>query len=232
MHQIKTTSENSLLRLGGLAALTEGLIYIAMFTYYGAFFDFPASGTLEQKVGFLAENQVGIMVMNLIGYVLFGTLLAVLVMALHSRRMLKNYQNQNLFNLATAFGVLWVGIVISGGMIANLSLNSVIELSVSEPEQMRAVWLANNIVVEGLAGGIEFVGGMWVLLLSIGLLRNQDLSPLLNYLGIFVGLVGIATVYPATVLTEIFGVSQIIWFFWLGTSLIRTSAQKEISPKT
>ena len=50
------------------------------------------------------------------------------------------------------------------------------------------------------------------------------LSRSLNYLGCFVGLAGIATVYPAEIFTEIFGLSQTAWFVWLGVVILRSDA--------
>ncbi len=63
-------------------------------------------------------------------------------------------------------------------------------------------------------------------MLSFAALTGDELSKRLNYLGIFVGIVGILTVYPAEVLTEIFGVSQIVWFFWLGIAMMKNSHSK------
>jgi len=71
-----------------------------------------------------------------------------------------------------------------------------------------------------LGGGNEIVGGLWVLLLSIAGLKGSHFSRALNYLGIFIGLVGVATIYPADLLTEIFGLGQIIWFAWIGFAML------------
>ena len=118
------------------------------------------------------------------------------------------------------FGVIWVGLVIASGMIANIGLAAVIKLSVNEPEQAMSLWLTVNIIVEGLGGGNEVVGGFWLLLLSCAALKSQQFSKTLSYFGLFIGLAGIMTIYPADVLTEIFGMGQIVWFVWLGTSML------------
>ena len=60
-------------------------------------------------------------------------------------------------------------------------------------------------------------------MLSFAALKGDELSKRLNYFGLFVGIVGILTVYPAEVLTEIFGVSQIVWFSWLGAAMLASS---------
>jgi hypothetical protein len=85
------------------------------------------------------------------------------------------------------------------------------------------MWRTVYTVVEGMGGGNEVVGGLWVLLISIAALQSQTLPKAFNVVGLFVGSVGVLTVYPADVLTEIFGVSQIVWFSWLGVTLLKSN---------
>ncbi|WP_394391525.1 hypothetical protein [Shewanella woodyi] len=107
-------------------------------------------------------------------------------------------------------------------MIANIGLAAVIDLSTSNAEQAKTLLVVVNTIVEGLGGGNEVVGGLWVLLLSIAGLKINELPKLLHYLGLFIGSVGILTIYPAEILTEIFGLGQIIWFSWLGVAMLKT----------
>jgi hypothetical protein len=60
-------------------------------------------------------------------------------------------------------------------------------------------------------------------LLSSAALKGNELSKILNYFGVFIGIIGILTIYPAEVLTEIFGISQIVWFCWLGVSMLTSN---------
>lgn len=212
MHQLQ--------KIGGLSALGNGMIYIAVFAFYAVANQLPANATAAQKLAFLAEHQLMLSLVNLLGYVVFGMLLAVLVLALYQR--LKD-NAPALMQLATLFGVLWVGLVIASGMVSNIGLNQVVKLATAQPEQAWSVWLAVNTVVEGLGGGNEIVGGLWVLLLSLAAFQSNKLPRTLNYLGFLVGSAGILTLYPADVFTEIFGLSQILWFFWLGMVLLRKS---------
>jgi hypothetical protein len=210
---------NNFGKIGGISAILEATIYVSAFIFYGAIFEFPVDADSTQKFIFLANNQVILSVVNLIMYVLFGVILAVLVLALHER--LKG-KTPALSQLAVVFGVIWVGLVIASGMIANIGLNAAIELSANDPEKAMTVWISISSIVEGLGGGNEIVGGLWVLLLSIAALKGNELSKALNYFGLLVGSAGILTVYPADVLTEIFGLSQIIWFVWLGSHMLRS----------
>ncbi|WP_342804436.1 hypothetical protein [Alteromonas sp. M12] len=211
---------NKLQKLAGVAALFEAAIYISAFIFYGAFWDYPVSSDDTQKFIFLTNNQVVLSVVNLAMYVVFGVFLAVLVLAIHQRMHTKV---PVLSQIATAFGIIWVGLVIASGMIANVGLGAVIDLSAKNPEQAMTLWVVINTVVEGLGGGNEVVGGLWVLLLSIAGLKTGELPKLLNCFGLFIGTVGILTIYPAEVLTEIFGLSQILWFSWLGVAMLMRS---------
>lgn len=208
---------NNLQRVGGFAAFAQAIIYVLAFVYFGAFFDFPSDAGTVQKFNFLADNQVMLSIVNLGMFVVFGVCLAVLVLALYHR-----FKNSALVlsQIAAVFGFIWVGLVIASGMIANIGLAAVIKLSVNEPDQAMTVWLTVNTIVEGLGGGNEVVGGVWLLLLSIAALKSTQLSKTLSYFGLFIGIAGILTIYPAEVLTEIFGLGQIVWFVWLGTIML------------
>jgi hypothetical protein len=211
---------NNLQKIGGVSALLESIIYVSAFLFFGAFWNFPVDADSVKQFAFLAENKVTLSIVNLIMYVLFGIILAVLVIALHER--LKG-NTPILSQIASIFGIIWVGLVIASGMIANIGLASVLELSAKDPEQAMTVWRAIYSVVEGLGGGNEVVGGIWVLLLSSAALKGNELSKILNYFGVFIGIIGILTIYPAEVLTEIFGISQIVWFCWLGVSMLTSN---------
>lgn len=205
--------------IGGVCAIVEAFIYITAFIVYGGILVYPsANANEEERLNFLSENYLTLSILNLTSYVLFGILLAVLVLAIHQR--LKNYA-PNFSKLAAVFGIIWVGLVIASGMIGNIGLNAVIEIGVNEPEKAMLIWSSVSIISEGLGGGNEVVGGIWVLFLSIIALKGQLFSKPLIFLGVLVGVAGILTIYPLEVFTEIFGISQIIWFLWLGIFMIR-----------
>tara|TARA_R100001443_G_scaffold113498_1_gene128298 strand:- start:24075 stop:24743 length:669 start_codon:yes stop_codon:yes gene_type:complete len=213
----KGRAMNNLQKAGGVTALLQAAIYMSAFVFFGAFWNFPADADAVQKFAFLAENQGILSIVTFTIYVLFGILLAVLVLALHERLKVNT---PILSQMAAIFGVVWVGLVIASGMVSNIGLAVALELSVQQPEQAMTLWRTINAVVEGLGGGNEIVGGLWVLLLSIAALNGKALPTTLNYLGLFVGVVGILTIYPADIFTEIFGISQIVWFSWLGVVLL------------
>lgn len=203
----------------GLSAISLGLIYIAAFVYFGAFFSYPASGSPADKMRFLADHQLPVSAVYFSIYVLFGVLLAILVVGLHE--MLKAV-SPLIAPVASVFGVVWVGLVIASGMIYTGGLDQSVSLLAESPEKAFDLWRTVSVIGNSLGGGNEIVGGLWVLLVSLGALQAAVLSRALNYLGCLVGVAGIATVYPAEMLTQVFGLSQIVWFVWLGAMILRS----------
>ena len=210
---------SDLQKLGGIAALIEAALYVTGFGLFLTVLDPSGYEGHVQKVTFLADKQVALYVANLLIYVVFGVVLVVLTLALNAR--LKD-GSPAIMQTATAFGLIWAGLVIASGMIANIGSSTVVELSSENQDQAVMLWLTLATVQEALGGGNEIVGGLWVLLLSWAALRTDKLPKPLNYLGMLVGLAGILTVAPNfDVLMDVFGLGQIVWFAWLGTVMLR-----------
>ena len=210
---------SDLQKLGGISALIEAALYVTGFALFLTVLDPSGYEGHVQRVAFLADNQVASYIANLLIYVVFGVVLVVLVLALHAR--LKK-GSPAIMQTATAFGLIWAGLVIASGMIANIGNSTVVGLFSENQDQAVALWLAIVTVQEALGGGNEIVGGLWVLLLSWAALSAGKLPKVLNYIGVLVGLAGILTVVPAfDVLMDVFGLGQIVWFAWLGIVMLR-----------
>lgn len=203
--------------LGGVAAIVEAGLYILMFLFFGAYWQYPVDAGHVEKLAYLAQQKVALYVVNLFGFVVFGIALVVLVLAVHDRLKVGS---PLLSRLSSIFGLLWAGLVIAAGMLSNIGLMTAVGLAAKDPDRAFVIYSTVNVVVEGIGGGIEIVGGLWVLLLSAAALRGGFSKPL-SYFGILVGAVGIATVVPGEPIKETFGLSQIVWFAWLGVALLR-----------
>ena len=212
---------NNLQKIGGVAALIEATAYMLGFGLYLTLLDSSGYVGPVRKVAFLVDNQAIIYIGNLFIYVIFGVFLVLLALALYERL---KAGSPGLMQTATAFGLIWAGLVIASGMIFNVGLDTVVDLYCKDPAQAASVWSAIGSVQEGLGGGNEIVGGLWVLLTSWAALRTGGLPKALNYLGVVIAVAGILTVVPALdVLTDVFGLSQIVWFAWLGIVMLRDS---------
>ncbi len=141
-----------------------------------------------QKVAFLADNQAITYIYNLFIYVVAGVFLVVLALALYKRL---KAGSSAMVQTATAFGLIWAGVVIAAGMVFNIGLGTAVDLYGKDPAQAATVWLAINSVFEGLEGGNVVFGSLWTLLVSWAALRSGGLPKALNYLGVVIGVAGL-----------------------------------------
>ena len=49
---------NTLQKLAGISAISEAIIYIVAFIYFGAFWSYPSAEGPIEKMAYLAENQL------------------------------------------------------------------------------------------------------------------------------------------------------------------------------
>jgi hypothetical protein len=211
----------TLQKSGGLAALYLAIAYLIGLVLFLVVLDYPSITDPAQKVALLVEKPMVIFSTNLLMYVFFGVYLIVLALALYDR--LKSGALA-LMQSATVIGIVWAGSLIAGGMVANAGIAPAVALYATDPAQAALSWQG----IETVAGGLgnangEILGGLFTLLVSLAALRAGGLPKGLNILGLLVGAVGILSLIPAltSLLTGIFGLSQMVWFVWLGVVLLR-----------
>lgn len=213
----------TLQKFGGLAALYLAAAYLVGIVLFLVVLDYPSITEPAQKVALLVEMQMVTFVTNLVMYVFFGVILVILALALYDR--LKSGAAA-LVQVATVIGVIWAGSLVASGMISNAGIAPVVALYAEDPSQAALTWLGIETVANGIGNGNgEILGGLWTLLISWAALRAGGLPKVLNFLGLLVGVVGILSLFPGlTDLTGLFGISQLIWFVWLGIVLLRSNA--------
>jgi hypothetical protein len=211
----------SLQKAGGIAALFEAMAYVVAFTVMATLLNPGDTNgwTPAQTLSFALGRQAILQATLILVYVFFGIALVFLAVALHERL---NIRSPDLMKIATPFGLIWAGLVISSGMVGSVGLEAVAALHAQDAAQAASLWSAIGAVQDGLGGGVEIVGGVWVLLISAASLRSSVLPRALSYLGFIVGVAGILTVVPSLgELGAIFGLGQIVWFAWLGIFMLR-----------
>jgi hypothetical protein len=213
---------------GGVGALIEAMCYMIGFVMIATVLN-PGNADdwgQTQKLEFILEQKALFQVWNIIIYVVFGVALVVLTAALHQ---LLNKISPEIMIVATPFGYIWAGLVIASGMVANVGLDMVADTYSRSVSQAVEAWSIIGTVQDGLGGGVELVGGMWVLLLSLAARRSAHIIPkVFVYLGLFVGLAGILTIVPVLGgLGAVFGLSQIVWFVAIGVILLRRKDARE-----
>jgi len=212
----------NLQKMGGISALYAAAAYVVGMVGFLLVVDVASVVDPVQKVALIADNLAFLYIMHLIIYVIWGVFMVVLALALYER--LKT-GSPAIAQIATVFGLMWACVIIVAGSIHNSGMQNVVDLYATDPAQAATVWLAIDSVFEGLGGGNEVLGGIWILLISWAALRAGEFPKPLNYLGAVVGVAGIVSVVPA--LAELFifiyAFGQIVWFIWLGIIMLRSS---------
>ncbi len=217
----------NLQKMGGIAAHYEAAAYIVGMIVFIFMIDLSSAVTPVEKVELLVDNQTVLYTMHLLVFVMFSPFLVILSLALYER--LKSH-SLAMMQTATVFGMIWACVVVAAGMIYNIGMGNVVELYASYPNQAGTVWLAIHSVFEGLGGGNEILGGIWITLISLVALKGKEFAKVLNYIGLLVGVAGILSTIPplGEVASAIFGLGQIVWFIWLGIAMLRTSMSESV----
>ncbi len=128
----------TLQKMGGIAALIHAATYFVGIALYFTLLapNFAEDVAPVQKVALLADNQAITYIWNLIVYVVAGALLVVLVLALYERLKARS---PAMVQTATAFGLIWAGLVIAAGMVFNIGLATVVDLYGKDTAQAATV---------------------------------------------------------------------------------------------
>jgi len=206
-----------LLKTSGISALSSGAIYIigfvVLFTTMAPLMD-EANDTAT-KLGFLLDNQVLFQSWILLIYVIFGVILVFVVQGV------SYLATSWLSTTGAIFGYIWSGLVIASGMVAIVGLDASATLFEQDPQKAADFWVVIDTIHNALGGGVEVVGGVWMLIISADFLKSNQLSKAINSLGIVIGTAGIISMVPGlSDAGAVFGLLQIVWFIWLGILMI------------
>ncbi|NQD37580.1 DUF4386 family protein [Permianibacter sp. IMCC34836] len=206
-----------LVKAGACAALAQALLYLISFAVLAAFQPGDTTGwTAAQKLSYTLEHG-GLTQFWALLYYASGIALVVLTAGLHQRL---HSSAPVLMPLTTPFGYIWAGFVMASGMVSQIGFAAVARLHGESADQALTVWTTVKVVQDALGGGVELLGGVWVLLLSVVLLRNAARA--LAAFGVIVGVAGVLTVIPSLdMMKAVFGLTQIVWFIWVGFWMLR-----------
>jgi len=206
--------------IGGLVAAGTFVFGIALFVT--ALTDYTEGDpTVAESVDFLVGNQSTLTAWYLVIFLLFG--LAIMPLARSLRELLK-HTAPGVADLGAVLAYIWSGLMFATGMISNIGISAVADLAETDPEAAESLWSSIDTVTEGLGGGNELVGGLWVLLVSVAAWRSRLLPTSLNVIGVASGAAGLVTLVPGlTDVGMIFGLGSIVWFAWTGIVLLRAA---------
>jgi hypothetical protein len=213
---------NTFQKAGGFAALAHALAYLVGIILAVTLI-FPVLGTgPEEYFEFVTKNQFLMHIWILIIY--WGTAISVVFMALALYNLF-GARSPLLMQSATVFGLIWAGLIIASGNLMLNDFHVVANIYATDPATASTAWTILEAVENGITSGNELVGSLWVLLLSIAAIRTKGLSKPLNFGGVALALVGIATLIPdITAQPEIafvFGLGMVVWSIGLGIVLLR-----------
>ena len=210
-----------LTRVGGAAALlAAGTFFygIVMFATTLAGYTDP-DATPGESVAFLVGHQGALLAWYIGIFIVFGAALVPLGLALRNRLA---DGAPALANVSMVFAGIWAALMFATGMISNIGIEAVADLAASEPDRAVTVWSTLDAVTNGLGGGNELVGGIWILLVSIAGLMTARFPRWLNLVGLATAVAGLVTVVPDLEAFEmVFGLGSIIWFIGVGITLLR-----------
>ncbi len=221
IHAPATRSTSRAGAIGGLIAAATFVFGIALFV--SSLSDYTdTDATPAESVAFLVGHQTTLFVWYLVIFLVFGIAIIPLARALHLRLVDVSPQ---LAEVGAVFAYIWAGLMFATGMISNIGISAVADLDQTDPGAAENLWSAISTVTDGLGGGNELVGGVWILLVSLAAWGTGRLPTGLNILGIVSALAGLVTLIPGlSDVGMIFGLGSIAWFAWTGIVLLRTDA--------
>lgn len=208
-------------KAGGVAALYVALALLAAIPYFLLVVDYPAASTAAAKVALIVDHYPSLYVMYLASYAAFGIAVGVVAVTLWDRL---HAAAPSATRAATGVGLLWSIVLVASGLIFTYGMTAIEALAATDLPEAVSTWQAVEPVALALGGaGGELLGGLWVLLVSLVVLRGGGLPKALGWLGAGIGVVGLISVVPVLRDAAIaFGLAQIVWFAWLGVVLLTT----------
>ena len=207
-------------RTGGLAGILAGLTFLFGMVFYLALLTEVQFGNLSADITsqliYLQEHSGFLYTWYFVIYLVFG--FALLNMQFGLSALLPR---TTLSQAASLVAYLWAGLVISAGLVATVGHNMVITLAQAHPEIAPGAFVSLHIVVNGLGGGNELVGGVWLILVFFASRQKQSLPEAIQWSALLVGFAGTATALPqlAGFCGAVFGLGGILWFVATGMHL-------------
>jgi hypothetical protein len=169
-----------------------------------------------QRLRFILTHGLFFQLWYFIIFVVFGGCLLILIRGI---RHWTQHQESLSYHLSTLAGFIWASYTFSCGLIAIFTIEYLLSIP---SEQQSSVWYVIYAIQMGMGDGIEWIGGMWLLITSLHLLRSHKNPPLLNRFGLIIGCTGCLTLIPALAdAGAVFGLMQIVWFCWLAIIMFK-----------
>lgn len=217
----------TLQKVGGISALICAGTYILALGLLTTILTPMADSSLpfDQFIAFFLHHQTLIFIWHFSMYLVNGTFLALLTLALYQKLKMGA---PTLALVSVCFGLLWTGLVFASGFITIYGWEAIGRMSSTNTVQAAMLRLVVDTITIGIDHSDRFLGCLWVLLTSSAALHIGQLSRPLNFLGLAIGIAGIVSSF-APALNELgyaFGMGVIVWWIWLGVVMLRSNPGK------
>ncbi len=219
--QTSTDTQLGSSRAGAIGAFTAAATFVFGIALFVTTLSDYTEGdpTPGESVAFLTAHQTTLFAWYMVIFLVFGVAIIPLARTLHRR--LADVSPQ-LADIGAVFAYIWAGLMFATGMISNIGITAVVDLDETDPAAAEALWSSIDTVTDGLGGGNELVGGLWILLVSLAAWGSGRLPTGLNVLGIVSAVAGLITLVPGlSDVGMVFGLGSIAWFAWTGMVLLR-----------
>ena len=217
-----TDTKASPSRAGAIGALIAAAAFVfGIVLFVTSMSDYTEGDpTPGESVEFLVGHQTTLFAWYLVIFLVFGV--AIIPLARTLRERLADVSPQ-LADVGAVFAYIWAGLMFATGMIHNIGITAVADMDETDPAAAQALWSSIDTVTEGLGGGNELVGGLWILVVSLAAWGTGRLPTGLNVLGLVSAVAGLITLVPGlSDVGMIFGLGSIAWFAWTGIVLLRS----------
>ncbi len=200
--------------VGALASSIAATCFLVGFAVYFILLEqtgYPnLTADTHAQLQFMMQHRDFLRTWYAIIYLVFGVCLVILIPILHHHLACKkNFLSES----ASVFGLIWTGLVFCCGLLIHVGISQIIDIYAHHQAQALTLWIVIYSILEGLDGGNELVGGLWILLVSITALHQNRFSIWLGCTGIFVGITGVLTSLPnMEIFALLFGLGSIVWF--------------------
>jgi len=158
----------------------------------------------------------------------FGIALVPVVLAIGDRL---REAHSPLARVASVFGLISSGVIISTAMITNVASATVSDLHGTDPEMAPTVWASIDAVTNGLEAGNHVFAGLWALGVSIVALRERLFARWVNHLG---AVCAVARLVSAASAPEEFGtmfdLGLVVWLTAVGIKLLEDDGRSAKPP--
>jgi hypothetical protein len=212
----------SLQKAGGVSALVAAATYLfAMGLLLTVLSPMADTGLhIEQYTVFLTANKPLVYSWHVAMYLINAVCVVILSLALYER--IKS-EESGLIKIATAFGLIWASFVFLSGFITIHGIDSFIKLYHKNPGQAELLKQTMETITLGIDNSDQFLGCLWVGLVSTAGFKTGRLPKWLSIFGIITGTSGIiGVIFPQIdTVSFVFGSGAVIWWLFLGMMLLK-----------